>query len=158
MNNLGLLERTGLKWGVFTFFGLGAYFLAMKMFGLTYIIELRVLNASIMFSGLWFSIKEYRRLDPEFGYFKGLAIGLLTAFVASSLFASFGILYLEVINPSFMQELKENEPLGFYLNPYLASFQIFIEGTASGFSISYALMQFLKKPLLSDTKIAKAQG
>lgn len=157
MNKLGTLEKTGLKWGLITFLGLGAYFLIMKAFGLTHIIELRVLNAAIMFTGLWFSIKEYRRNEPEFSYFSGLGIGLLTAFIASSTFTIFGILYLEVINPSFMQELKQNEPLGFYLNPYLAAFQIFIEGTASGFSISYAIMQYLKKPMLSEVKYLKEQ-
>ncbi len=155
MNNLGLLERVGLKWGLITFLGLGAFFLTMKTLGLTHIIELRVLNAAIMFGGLWFSIKEYRRLDVDFNYFKGLGIGVLTALIASSIFTAFGILYLEVINPSFMQELKANEPLGFYLNPYLATFQIFIEGTASGFSISYAVMQFLKKPMLAEVKEVK---
>ncbi|MEQ8358137.1 MAG: DUF4199 domain-containing protein [Cytophagales bacterium] len=158
MNKLGLLEKTGLKWGLITFLGLGAYFLLMKALGLTHVIELRVLNAAIMFTGLWFSIKDYRRNDSGFDYFSGLGVGLLTAFIASTTFTVFGILYLEVINPSFMTELKQSEPLGFYLNPYLATFQIFIEGTASGFSISYAIMQFLKKPMLSEVKALKKQG
>ncbi|QNL23128.1 DUF4199 domain-containing protein [Hyphobacterium sp. CCMP332] len=158
MNKLGLLEKTGLKWGIITFLGLGAYFLIMKAFGLTYIIELRVLNAAIMFTGLWFSIKDYKRNNSGFDYFSGLGVGLLTAFIASTIFAVFGILYLEVINPSFMTELKQSEPLGFYLNPYLATFQIFIEGTASGFSISYAIMQFLKKPMLAEVKEINKRG
>jgi hypothetical protein len=145
---LGQIEKTAIKWGILTFLGLGAYFLAMKLLGFIHILELRVLNAGIMFGGCYMAIREIRNNLDEFNYFKGLGTGLLTAFTAASLFTLFGILYLEVINPEFMVELKEKEPLGHLLNPYLASFQIFIEGSASGFSISYAIMQYMKKPIL----------
>ncbi len=155
MKKLGIIERSGIKWGAITFLGLGVYFLLMNALGLIHVLELRMLNALIMFGGCFAAIRQYKNFEGEANYFEGLLVGILTAFIASTIFTLFGFFYLEIINPSFMTELIEKEPLGAYLNPYLASFQIFIEGTASGFSISYAIMQFMKKPMLSDNKNVK---
>lgn len=146
---MGIIEQKAIKWGLITFLGLGAYFSIMKMFGLVHELEFRALNAFIMAGGCYMAIKEFKyHKDSEFDYFKGIGTGLLTGLIASLTFSLFGIIYLLFINPSFMQVLIENEPLGRYLNPYLASFQIFIEGTASAFGISYALMQYLKTPII----------
>jgi hypothetical protein len=120
----------------------------MKAFGLVYVLELRILNAAIMFTGCFLAIRESKAKLEDFNYFSGILTGMLTAFVASAVFATFGLIYLQVLDPEFMIALKENEPLGYYLNPYLATFQIFIEGAASGFTISFAIMQYLKKPWL----------
>jgi hypothetical protein len=153
MKQLSLFERKAVKWSLIGSFALGLYFVVMKYLGLVHELEYRLLNAVIMFTILYKVIKEYKYSeDSDFSYFSGLGLGLLTAFITSTIFALFGLLYLLVIDPPFMQVLIEKELFGRYLNPYLASFQIFIEGAASGFTFSYALMQYLKVPMLSKAK------
>jgi len=145
------IEKIGIRWGIYTFLMLSAYFLLMKMAGLVHVLELRFLNVFIMFFGCYKAIRTARDHTTHFRYFKGLGAGSLNALVSSSLFAILGLLYITVIDPEFMQELKLNEPLGLYFNKYLAVIQIFIEGIASGFLFSFIIMQWMKKPrMLSE--------
>jgi hypothetical protein len=149
--NSNSMEKIGIRWGIYTFLMLSAYFLLMKIAGLVHILELRFLNAFIMFFGCYKAIRTTKDHVKPFRYFKGLGAGSLNALVSSSLFTLFGILYITVIDPAFMQELKQNEPLGLYFNKYVAIIQIFIEGIGSGFIFSFIIMQWMKKPrILSE--------
>ncbi|QSE99243.1 DUF4199 domain-containing protein [Fulvivirga lutea] len=139
------LEQIGLKWGLIVFGLLSAYFFALQVLGYVHEIELRLFNGVIMYFGVYKAIKEFKNSDHDFNYFQGLGTGIITAFVASLVFSVFGLLYLTVINPAFMESIKLNEPLGLYMNKYGAVFQIFIEGMASGCLMSFANMQLLKK-------------
>lgn len=134
------MKRLVIKWSLIITAGLIAFFLLMKYFGLIHNIELRLLNGVIMFVGLWFLVSDLKK-KPNFNYFMGLLHGIITGLIASLLFASYSFIYLELINPDFMQSIIENEIMGIYLNEFLASMQIFIEGGASSFLFSYAVMQ-----------------
>jgi hypothetical protein len=149
-NKNNTLERTALRWGLITFIMLSGYFILMKMLGLVHIIELRFLNAVIMFFGVYKAIKILKSSEKKFQYFKGIGVGALTAIIASGLFTAFGFLYILVIDTGFVADLKMNEPLGLYLNKYVAVMQIFIEGTISGFIFSYIIMQWLKDPRIDS--------
>ncbi|MTI21324.1 DUF4199 domain-containing protein [Fulvivirga sp. RKSG066] len=138
------IESIGLKWGAITFVLLSIYFSVMKAFGLVHMIELRILNAGIMFFGVYMATKEAKVKLEQFTYLKGIGLGLFTAAVASSMFAAFGLIYLTVINPAFIESIRANELFGRYINVFGATLQIFIEGTFSGCLISYAVMQRLK--------------
>lgn len=143
------LEQIALKWGLIVFGLLSIYFLVLLALGYVHVIELRAFNGLIMYFGVYKSIKEYKATQKDFNYFQGLGTGVITAFVASLLFALCGFLYLQVINPSFMESIKANEPFGIYMNKFGAVIQIFIEGLASGCLMSYVNMQLLKKPRIS---------
>lgn len=143
------LEEIGLKWGLIVFGLLSIYFFALQLLGYIHVIELRLFNGAIMYFGVYKAIKEYKDSDKNFNYFQGLGAGIITGFVASLVFSVFGLLYLGVLNPEFMAEIKQNEPFGIYMNEYGAVFQIFIEGMASSCLMSYANMQLLKKPRLA---------
>lgn len=143
------MEKTSLKWGLRAFLGLSAYFLFMKFIGLIHIPELRILNAGILFTCVFLAIKESKQKLTDFNYFKGIASGVSTAFIASTLFAVFGFGYLTFINPDFIESIRDNELFGIYMNKYGASFQIFIEGSASGCLMSYSAMQYLKERHIS---------
>lgn len=134
------MKRLIFKWGLIIAASLVAYFLLMKFFGLIHIIELRLLNGAIMFGGLWFLVKELKQKEG-FNYFTGLLHGIITGIIASVLFAIYAFVYVELINPEFMKAIRENEIMGIYLNEFLVSMQIFIEGSASSFLFSYAVMQ-----------------
>lgn len=144
------MEKIGIRWGVYTFLMLSVYFLLMKIAGLVHILELRFFNAFIMFFGCYKAIRTTKDHIKPFQYFKGLGAGALNALISSSLFTLLGILYVTLIDPVFMTELKLNEPLGLYFNSYVAVIQIFIEGIGSGFIFSFIIMQWMKEPRISS--------
>ena len=147
-NNMSI-EKVALRWGIITFILLSVYFMLMKMLGWVHVIELRFLNAFIMIYGIYMAIKTVKAQSSKFGYFKGIGVGSLTALVAVALFSAFGLIYITVINPEFLEQLKMNEPLRFYLTGYIAIIQIFIEGSISGFFFSLIIMQWLKEPRIA---------
>lgn len=138
-------EKIALKYGIYTFIGLVAYFLAMKLFGVIYIVELRIFNLFILIAGVWFALKEFlRQTGDEVVYLRALMLGVFTSLVAVAPFALFILFYLQW-DSTFMTYVIENEMFGQYLNPFIVSFLIFFEGTISGFFIAFTAMQYLKK-------------
>lgn len=138
-------DRLGIRWGVLIYLALAAYFLIMKAAGLIYVTELRVFNGVFMFYGIYRAVRFSYLHTGELNYFRALASGLWTAFVASVLFAASGAFYLALINPGFVNELQSNEPLGAFMTVYSAPLKVFIEGSASGFLFTYASLQWLRK-------------
>lgn len=90
-----------------------------------------------MGAGVFYSIKSIKNSD--FNYFKGIATGMFTAVSSSLAFAIFIFFYL-LSNPEFLQEIKNVEPYGNYLNAFLISFIIIMEGSGSGFFLSFGIM------------------
>jgi len=138
------IEYNGLKGGALVFIGLVAYFIIMKMAGLEHNLELRAFNIIIMGAGVFYSIKSIKKENKLFDYFKGIGSGMFAAVSASLAFAIFIFIYL-LSNPEFLQEIKDVEPFGNYLNAFLISFIIIMEGSGSGFLLSFGIMQWYKK-------------
>ncbi|MGM0579787.1 MAG: DUF4199 domain-containing protein [Bacteroidota bacterium] len=138
------IEYNGLIGGILVFIGLVVYFLIMNVVGLVHNLELRALNIFIMGAGVFYSIKSIKEKNEEFNYFKGIGTGMLTAVVSSLTFSIFIFIYL-LSNPDFLQEIKNVEPFGNYLNAFLISFIIIMEGSGSGFFLSFGIMQWYKK-------------
>jgi hypothetical protein len=138
------IEYNGLIGGITVFIGLVAYFLIMNAVGLGHNLELRALNVVIMGAGVFYSIKSIKEKNEEFDYFKGIGTGMFTAVSSSFAFAIFIFIYL-LSNPEFLQEIKDIEPFGNYLNAFLISFIIIMEGSGSGFFLSFGIMQWYKK-------------
>ncbi|HYG19146.1 MAG TPA: DUF4199 domain-containing protein [Ohtaekwangia sp.] len=138
-------------YGTIIFLGLLVYFLVMYAVGLIHVIELRVLNLFIMGTGVYYALKQYRRTHSgELTYFKALVTGTATAALGTATFSLFMFFFLQ-IEGNLMQNIHENEPLGQYLNPYMASFAVFLEGIFSGLGISYLLVNYLHTDSTSDT-------
>jgi hypothetical protein len=138
------IEYNGLKAGLFIFLGLLAFFIIMKAVGLIHNLELRALNLLIMASGVYFAIKSIKKVNSDFDYFKGIGTGVLAALSSSIGFAIFNVIYLLVIDPAFMLEIKETEPFSNYLNPLSVAVVIFMEGASSGALLSFGFMQWFK--------------
>ena len=138
------IEYNGLIGGILVFVGLVAYFLIMKAVGLEHNLELRALNIVIMGAGVFYSIKSIKKNNADFNYFKGIGTGMITAVSSSLAFSVFVFIYL-MSNPDFLQEIKSVEPFGNYLNAFLISFIIIMEGSGSGFFLSFGIMQWYKK-------------
>jgi hypothetical protein len=119
------------------------YFFLSYAFGFIHIIELRFLNLFIMLAGIYFAVKQYRRTHlGHISYFRALTVGTATAAIATSTFALFIFLFLQ-FEGNLMQQIRANEQIGRYLNPYIASFAVMLEGIFSGFGLSYLLCNYM---------------
>ncbi len=145
MHGLRVSRNMGLMLGGF----LLLFFLSMRGLGLAHEYYLRVFNAVIMLIIMGLGIKQYRAyLDEEnYGSFFDLyKICLRIAFIGIASFSVFLVIYLDIIDPVFMQELEQLESPVPYLSPVMASAIVFIEGMGSALVFSYLLIQLMKKP------------
>lgn len=146
MKNLNLWNRPDRIpeiYGTLIALGLIVYFFAMYALGLVHVIELRLLNLFIMLSGIYYAMKQYRRTHAgHLNYFRGLSIGVATSVIAASTFAAFLLLYLKA-DQNLMASIIEREPMGRFLNEYIAAAVVTLEGTFSGMTITYLLLNYV---------------
>lgn len=144
------MEKIGLKYGLLTAVGLIVYFLLMKLLGFEHIIELRFLNGVIMAIGVVMAIRAYKiSLNGEISYFKGIGSGLVTAVVATVLFATFMLIYIKAFDDRLLEVLSAESLFGerMAITPGIVVFVVLmLEGVISGFFISFIAMQWFKRP------------
>lgn len=140
------IEKVGIKYGLFLAGGLVAYFLLMKLLGLEDILELRFLNIFILIAAVVGAIKFYKKnCSTLMTYFKGIGVGVFTSMVGAVIFALFMGLYLGILDPSFLENIKsEWSAYAAHINPFTISFIIVLEGTISGFFTTFIAMQYYK--------------
>ena len=119
-----------------------AYFFLMYAVGLVHVIELRLFNLAFLVAGVYFAMRQYRRTHRgQMDYFHAFTTGMATAAIGTLTFAVFLLIYLH-IDKSLMQEISE-QPLGMYLDPYIASFMVSLEGVFSGLFVTFLLSNYL---------------
>ncbi|TPE42529.1 DUF4199 domain-containing protein [Pontibacter mangrovi] len=144
-----MMEKIGLKYGLLTAAGLIAYFLLMKLLGLTHIIELRFLNGVIMAVGVVLAIKAYKELvQGNISYFKGLVTGFITAVVGTVVFSAFMLIYVKTGGKELVEALSAERYFGDRIEetPGVVIFSVLmLEGVISGFMTSFIAMQWFKQ-------------
>jgi hypothetical protein len=140
------IEKIGFKVGFITFLSLVAYFMIMKFFGLSHILELRFFNFVILTFGICYGIYKYKReLQESDFYMKGWGQGMFISVVSIVLFALFMSLYLSYFDEPLMQHIRDTTTLGFTVaSGFHVFFAIFMEGMASAVVITLAAMQYFK--------------
>lgn len=139
-------ENYGLKIGA----GLIAFFLLMKVTGLVHHYELRFLNVFIQVGGIYYALKKFKETHGQhINYFRALVTGVSAGAIASLIFAIFLFAYLMIDN-SLMLDIIEKEPMGRYLNPYIAAFMVALEGIFSGLLFTFILINYLPTDEVSD--------
>lgn len=142
-------------YGTITTLGLIVYFFIMYAAGAIHIIELRILNVVILLAGIYFAHKQFKRThNGRLDYFKGLTIGTATSAIAAATFSLFLFIYLS-LDKNLMTSIAENEPLGYYLDPYICSYVVFLEGLFSGFAMSYMLTNFFATDIPANDRVAE---
>ena len=120
-----------------------AYFVIMKLMGLSHHVELRLLNLLILVGGVYYALKKYRDTHAhQLNYFRALITGVSTAAIGSLIFALFLFVYMKV-DADMMQSIIENEPMGRYLNAYIAAFIVALEGVFSGLLVTFVLINYV---------------
>ncbi|MCS6974010.1 MAG: DUF4199 domain-containing protein [Cyclobacteriaceae bacterium] len=144
MNVLTNPNLVHINYGLRIAVGLIVYFLVMKFAGLLHVVELRLLNLFILIAGIYYALKKFQHTHGEhIHYFRALITGFATGAVGSLVFAAFLFLYVSLLDRGFMQYLIENEPMGRFLNPYIASFIVALEGVFSGLLVTFILINFI---------------
>ncbi|OBX25311.1 uncharacterized protein DUF4199 [Gelidibacter algens] len=135
-----------LKYGLFIAGSLIAYFLILRLFDLHNNAWLRMSNGLFMAAGIYFSIKYYKlKYKSEFTYVDGFKTGLVTGFIATSVFIVFMAIYMFHLDKEFAQTILErwfddtNQGAG------LLIIIILIEGLASTAVLTLTCMQIFKK-------------
>ncbi len=139
-------ENYGFKIGL----GLIAFFLLMKVVGLVHIYELRFLNVIIQVVGIYYALKKFKETHGQhINYFRALVTGVSAGAIASLLFAVFLFAYL-MFDHSLMLDIMDKEPMGRYLNPYIAAFMVALEGVFSGLLFTFILINYINTDEVSD--------
>lgn len=136
-------DRIPLSYGLRIALGLIMYFLVMYLIGLGHHVELRLFNLLILVAGVYLALKKFREThDDQLNYFRALVTGVSTAATGALLFAAFLFLFM-TLDEGLMASIRENEPMGRFMNPYIASSIVAIEGFFSGFLVTFVLINFV---------------
>jgi uncharacterized membrane protein len=123
--------------------GLIVYFVAMYMLGLGHHVELRLLNVLILVAGIYFGLKKFKETHGQhIDYFRALVTGVAIGGIGSVVFALFMFAYMK-LDAGMMQSIIDNEPMGRYLNAYMASFIVALEGFFSGLLATFVLINYI---------------
>ena len=119
------------------------FFLIMKFIGLGHHAELRLFNLVILTVGVFLALKKFKQTHSDrMNYFRGLIMGVATGGIASAIFGVFLFIYMK-LDSSLMQSIIENEPMGRYLNAYIASFIVVLEGFFSGLLVTFVILNWV---------------
>ncbi|MFY0686259.1 MAG: hypothetical protein JXQ90_03790 [Cyclobacteriaceae bacterium] len=119
----------------------------MLLTDLVHDIELRMLNALILFAGIYSSVKSLKNADKRaFSFLNGYFTGAFVTIISSTGFALFIGLYI-AMNPSFLIQIRLEEIQGMNMNSWNISALILMESIASGILFTHMSILWLKKDI-----------
>jgi Protein of unknown function (DUF4199) len=150
MNLFNDPNRIPENYGIKIAAGLILYFLVMKLAGLGHHVELRLLNLFILVAGIYYGLKKFKEThEDHLNYFRGLVTGVAIGAVGSVIFAFFLFVWMK-LDEGMMQAIVENEPMGRYLNAYMAAFIVALEGVFSGLLVTFVLINWVNTDDVND--------
>lgn len=136
-------NRIPENYGILIGAGLVLYFGVMYLLGLGNHVELRLLNLIILGAGVYLGLRKFKETHGKhMNYFRALATGVSISTIGSLIFAGFLFGFMKV-NDGFMNWIIENEKMGRYLNAYMASFIVLLEGVFSGLLVTFVLLNWI---------------
>ena len=136
-------NRIPERYGIFIAAGFIIYFVLMWLIGAGSHVELRLFNLPILGAGVYFGLKKFKETHGKhINYFRALAVGVAISAIGTFLFSAFLFFFLQV-TPDFMTWIKENEPMGRHLNPYMLAFLILLEGVFSVLLVTFVLLNWI---------------
>ncbi len=119
------------------------FFLIMKVLGFVHHAELRLFNLVILTIGIYLGLKKFKQTHSDhLNYFRGLIMGVAIGGIASLIFGVFLFIYMK-LDTELMQSIIEKEPMGRYLNAYMAAFIVVLEGFFSGLLVTFVLLNWI---------------
>lgn len=133
----------GEIYGTYIALGLIAFFLACYWLGFVHVRELRLLNLPIMLAGIYFAIDQHKKIYGKIGYFKAMTLGAYTSAIGALTFATFLFFMFSVDHNLYVRVVK-NEPLGEYMNLFIATSAVALEGVFGGLMATYIISNFVE--------------
>jgi hypothetical protein len=133
----------GEIYGTYISLGLIAFFMACYWLGFVHVRELRLLNFPIMWAGVYYALKQYKTVYGSINYFKAMTLGTYTAGIGALTFATFLFFIFSVDHNLYMRVVKQ-EPLGEYLNVFIATSAVALEGVFAGMMATYITCNFIE--------------
>lgn len=133
----------GEIYGTYISLGLIAFFMLCYWLGWVHIRELRLLNFPIMLTGVYFALDQYKRIYGHLNYFKAMTLGVYTAGISALTFALFLFILLSSDHALYMRIVKQ-EPLGQYMNLFVATSAVALEGVFAGMMATYLAVNMLE--------------
>jgi hypothetical protein len=141
------VEKTSLRYGIFTALACIGYFLLLKVLGLLDQIAYSFLLGIILTVGVCLAIAYYKRTNENrIAYLTGVGVGFVTGFVTSVLFGLFFVVY-STIDPTFVEAMRTRNLFGLDFSITAVFFlAIVMQGVMIGAFIGYIAMQYFKNP------------
>jgi hypothetical protein len=141
--NMSTMRSLSIQFGLLMLAGFIAIFYAIYMLGYAQHTELRVLNAVVHLSCMYFAIRAYYKSDRENvqNYMLGVAQGMEASVIGVVGYALFIVIFMK-IDPRLMNLITRNSPMAIYLNPYTITLGILTEGLMVSLIGSYLLTRF----------------
>jgi hypothetical protein len=143
-------NRLPQNYGIKIAAGLIGFFLLMWAIGLGHHVELRLLNLFILTAGIFFGLKKFKETHHDhLNYFRALITGVSMGAIGSFFFAIFLFIWM-MVDTEMMEAVKQNEAMGRFLNPYIASFMVVLEGVFSGLLVTFILINWVTTDDVND--------
>jgi hypothetical protein len=141
------MTRSKIVWkqSILIYIGIVSFFFVMKIFGLDDIVQLRALNFIFVFFGINKAIKLNIINNGEVDYLSNFSLAILTAVTALIMVILSLVIYLDFIDPGFLEVMEQVRVWGAQINVLMVAFGIAVEGFASSVIISFILMQYWKR-------------
>lgn len=136
-------EWIGELYGTYITLGLIVFFMTCYWLGLVHVRELRLLNFPIMLAGIYYALEQWRKTHGHLSYWKALTVGTYTAGIAALTFATFLFILFSIDHQLYIRVVKE-EPLGAYMNIFIATSAVALEGIFSGIMATYIICNFIE--------------
>jgi hypothetical protein len=141
------MTRSKIVWkqSILIYIGIVSFFFVMKVFGLDNIVQLRALNFIFVFFGINKAIKLNIINNGEVDYLSNFSLAILTAVTALIMVILSLVIYLDFIDPGFLEVMEQVRVWGAQIDVLMVAFGIAVEGFASSVIISFILMQYWKR-------------
>lgn len=137
--------------GLLISFVISIFFVFMQVTGFAEELYMRGVNLIILGLGIFLMLGYYsaKNKDQQLKYLRGIKLGSLTTIFAMIPFTLIVLFYL-LMNPDFVEHVKQTVPFGSHLNTFAITAFVLIEGVVSGLILTYILMPMFKKESVVD--------
>lgn len=137
-------KRILLIYGFSMGIGMMAYFLLCYFLGVIHIAYLRSFNLVILAVGVYMSMRQFQLLHRDkINFLRAIVVGIASVFIGMTTFVLLLFILLTIDQPLFITVVK-SEPLGEFLNIYMATMVIWFQGIIVGTMASFVIVNFIK--------------
>jgi hypothetical protein len=137
-------EKIIIKNAILILLMIGGFFFLCKAFGLEENPFLRFLNLVFVLVGIREAVKTNVFKNKETSYAQNAGVAFGTSILGVLLSTIGVVIYIEFINPDFLEAMNNSFLIGGNLSIYELAFTLVIEGLASSVVGSLIVMQFYK--------------